>query len=70
MIGRARDLGGKPHGSTSLLLEFDFDLMADVYVSDWLHRKSVELKSCLTLGFPRPHIEQVIPRRKTTAFHN
>ena len=52
MVGGAWNLSGEPNRRVSPLLQHGLDFATDMYVSDFGHRKSVELYFLLeTQGF-------------------
>ena len=56
MVRGTGNLRGQPDSGPPLLFQFRLNALANVYVVDFCHKKSVELIPCLSFGFPRPHI--------------
>ena len=55
MVGGAWNLSGEPNRRVSPLLQHGLDFVTDMYVSDFGHRKSVELYFLLEFkGFHSP----------------
>jgi hypothetical protein len=64
MRAGAANVLGQLRGRNTLLPHYLFDMLPDV------HKKAWNLFNLLTLGFPRPPHQQVIPRQNKLAFHN
>jgi len=55
MVRGAGDLRGQPNGGSTLLFQFRLDALANVYVVDFCHKKSVELIPCLNIRVSTPY---------------
>ena len=56
MVRGAGELRGQPDGGPPLLFQFRLNALANVYVVDLCHKKSVELIPCLNIRVSTPYI--------------